>query len=314
MVHLGRDPSWESNLSMCDARFQRTVRRPAAVKGFGYFSGRDVRVEFRPAPVYAGVTFVRSDLRTAACVPVSPALRVDVPRRTTLAYDGVRVEMVEHVLAALAGMRIDNCDVWVTAAEMPCRDGSARAFVEALDAAGCVEQDAPVRQIRVTAPVRVGDRRNWIEARPPVAGATDKLSVSFDLDYGRHTAIGRQTARVVVSPESFRSELAPCRTFLLEEDAQAMVAQGLGGRVTTQHLLIFGPAGPIDNSLRFDNECARHKVLDVVGDLALTGCEILADVVAYRSGHKLHAELAQRLLEHAAIDQESETSETRLCA
>ena len=275
---------------MSGPRCQRTVRTPVAVEGFGYFSGQDVRVEFRPAPAGAGVTFVRGDLSPATRVPVSPALRLDVPRRTTLQWQTARVEMVEHVLAALAGLQIDNCEVWVNAAEMPGCDGSALAFVRALDAAGAVEQAAPVRQIRVKRRVRVGDEQSWIEAS---ASHGEGLSVAFDLDYRTHAAIGRQTIRLDVHPATFRTELAPCRTFLEEETARAMVAQGVGRRVTPQNLLIFGPDGPIDNQLRFDNECVRHKVLDVVGDLALTGCEVVAHVEAYRSGHRLHAELAK---------------------
>ena len=292
-------------------RCQRTVRKPVAVEGFGYFSGRDIRVEFRPAQAGSGVTFIRGDLNPAARVPVSPALRLDVPRRTTLAWRGVRVEMVEHVLAALAGVGIDNCDVWVDAAEMPACDGSALAFVEALDAVGAMEQAAPVQQIRVQRRIRVGDERNWIEAAPARGGG---LSVSFDLDYSSHPAIGRQTIRLNVHGESFRSELAPCRTFLEEEAARAMLAHGVGQRVTPKNLLIFGPQGPIDNTLRFENECVRHKVLDVLGDLALTGCEIVADVVAFRSGHRLHAELAQRLMEQNGIVRDDMLRETRLCA
>jgi UDP-3-O-acyl N-acetylglucosamine deacetylase len=296
---------------MSATRRQRTVRQRVSVKGFGYFSGRDVRVEFRPAPIGSGVTFVRGDLSPAIRVPVSPALRIDVPRRTTLEWRGVRVEMVEHVLAALAGLAIDNCDVWVDAPEMPGCDGSAVAFVEALDEVGAVEQPAEVRQIRVQRRIRVGSEQSWIEARPARNGG---LTVSFDLDYSSYAAIGRQTIRLDVHPETFRSELAPCRTFLPEEAAREMVRQGLGRRVGPQNLLIFGPKGPIDNCLRFDNECVRHKVLDVVGDLALTGCEVVAEIVAVRSGHRLHAELAQRMLEQAGNKHESENEARRLCA
>jgi len=292
-------------------RCQRTVRKPVAVEGFGYFSGRDVRVEFRPAAASSGVTFIRGDLSPAVRVPVSPALRLDVPRRTSLEWRGVRVEMVEHVLAALAGLQIDNCDVWVSAPEMPGCDGSALAFVEALDAAGVVDQGARVRQIRLKRRIRVGDERNWIEASPSRDGV---LSVAFDLDFSDQAAIGRQMIRLNVDPATFRAELAPCRTFLEEEAARAMVAQGLGRRVTTQNLLIFGPDGPIENTLRFDDECVRHKVLDVVGDLALTGCEVLADVAAFRSGHRLHAELAKRLMEQAGITGGDVTLERRLSA
>jgi UDP-3-O-[3-hydroxymyristoyl] N-acetylglucosamine deacetylase len=296
---------------MSVARCQRTLCRSVAVDGFGYFSGRDIRVEFRPARTNAGIVFVRRDLGVTARVPVSPALRIDVPRRTTLEWRGVRVEMVEHILAALAGLRIDNCEIWVDAPEMPGCDGSAQAFVEALDSAGIVDSDEPVRQIRVAEAVRVGNDANWIEARPCRG---NRLSVSFDLDYGTHPAIGRQTFALDVNPDSFRSELAPCRTFIPEEVAHAMVEQGLGLRVTSQNLLIFGPSGPIDNTLRFADECVRHKVLDVVGDLALTGCDVVADIVAYRSGHRLHAELAQHLLERAGITNQQDRAPARRVA
>ncbi|MEX0612356.1 MAG: UDP-3-O-acyl-N-acetylglucosamine deacetylase [Pirellulales bacterium] len=281
---------------MSVARRQCTLDRPVSVTGFGYFSGRDVQVEFWPAAENSGITFVRHDIGPAARVPALAALRVDAPRRTNLELNGIRVEMVEHVLAALAGLRVDNCEVWVDAPEMPGCDGSAQAFVEAIDAAGIIEQRSAVRQILVDTTVRVGGNDRWIEAQPPRSAG---LSITFDLDYGAHTAIGRQTYAIDLTPGSFRRELASCRTFIQDEVAQAMLAEGRGQRVTPRDLLIFGAHGPIDNTLRFPDECVRHKLLDVVGDLALTGCEIVGHVVAYRCGHQLHAELAKRLLERA---------------
>jgi UDP-3-O-[3-hydroxymyristoyl] N-acetylglucosamine deacetylase len=286
---------------MSIARRQRTLVRPVSVTGFGYFSGRDIRVEFWPATENAGITFVRHDISAAARVPASASLRMNVPRRTTLELNGVRVEMVEHVLAALAGMRIDNCEVWVDAAEMPGCDGSAKTFVEAIDAAGAIEQRAPVRQIAVGQSIRVGDENNWIEAQPYRSAG---LSISFDLDFGDQSAIGRQMFALDITPDTFRSELAPCRTFIPEEVAQGILSQGVGKRVSTSDLLIFGPNGPIGNSLRFPDECVRHKMLDVVGDLALTGCEVVGHIVAHRSGHALHVELARRLLAQAQIPEQ----------
>jgi UDP-3-O-[3-hydroxymyristoyl] N-acetylglucosamine deacetylase len=148
--------------------------------------------------------------------------------------------------------------------------------------------------------VRVGDSQRWIEAQPPRSAG---LSISFDLDYSSCKSIGRQTYAVDLTPDAFRREIASCRTFITEDVAQAMLAEGRGTRVTPQDLLIFGPHGPVDNSLRFADECARHKLLDVVGDLALTGCEIIGHVVACHSGHQLHVELAKRLLEQADVNQ-----------
>ena len=178
---------------MSVARRQRTLARPVSVTGFGYFSGRDVQVEFWPAAENAGITFVRHDIGPAARVPARAALRIDMPRRTTLELNGIRVEMVEHVLAALAGLRVDNCEVWVDAPEMPGCDGSAQAFVEAIDAAGIVEQRSPVRQI-VVRQTRARRRRANAGSKPSRRAAPG-LSVSFDLDYGAQPAIGRQTLR-----------------------------------------------------------------------------------------------------------------------
>jgi UDP-3-O-acyl-N-acetylglucosamine deacetylase len=194
----------------------------------------------------------------------------------------------------LTGLQIDNCLVVVNAEEMPGCDGSASAFVAALDAAGLVQQDAPVVQLIVDRPLRLGSDKCWIEARPP---KREGLSVEFVLDYGPETPIGRQKFSIDVSPDSFRRSLASCRTFLLEDEARLLNAQGLGRRVTPRDLLIFGPDGPVGNSLRFPDECARHKVLDVVGDLALAGCEIFGQIVAYRSGHQRNAQLVQAMLD-----------------
>jgi UDP-3-O-acyl N-acetylglucosamine deacetylase len=285
---------------MSVARRQRTLARPVSITGFGYFSGLDARLEFWPAAEDFGITFVRHDIGPAARVPAQVAHRIDMARRTTLEFGGVRVEMVEHVLAALAGLGVDNCEVWVDAQEMPGCDGSAAAFVEAIDSAGTIDQRRAVRQIVVDERVRVGNDEQWIEAQP---ARTAGLSVAFELDYGPGTAIGRQVYAIDVTPDSFRRELAACRTFIPQEAAQAMLAQGLGHRVTPRDLLIFGPHGPIGNELRFADECVRHKLLDVIGDLALTGCEIIGHIVAYRCGHQLHAELARRLLEQAAPGQ-----------
>ncbi|MEQ8838899.1 MAG: UDP-3-O-acyl-N-acetylglucosamine deacetylase, partial [Lacipirellulaceae bacterium] len=279
------------------ARCQNTIARPVVVSGFGYWSGEDIDVEFRPAPQNCGLNFLRRDIGPHARIPVRPDLRVEVPRRTNLEWGEVRVEMVEHVLAALAGLQIDNCEIWVDAAEMPGCDGSALPFVESLQSAGIVAQPMPARQLNVTESVRVTDGDSWIEAHPSAEG---EFSIEFQLDYPHNPRIGRQSVHSVVTPESFQYELAPCRTFITESDAAQLTSQGMGTRVRTSDLLVFNEHGPIDNPLRFANECARHKALDVLGDLALTGCDITGNIVAYRSGHRLNAALAKLLLERFA--------------
>ncbi|MEX0938244.1 MAG: UDP-3-O-acyl-N-acetylglucosamine deacetylase [Pirellulales bacterium] len=282
-------------------RNQQTIGCPAAVQGFGYWSGRDVRVEFRPGPPDSGIVFYRSDVSSPAPIPATAANRIEIPRRTTVTARGVRVEMIEHAMAALAGLGIDNCQVWVDQEEMPGLDGSALPFVEALDRAKIISQDVPRRRLVIREVTRLGNDDVWIEARP---SRTPGLTVKFRLDYGSAGAIGRQSLELTVTPEVFRKQLAASRTFVLKEEADWLRQQGLGQRVTPADLLIFGPDGPIDNELRFPDECVRHKLLDVVGDLALSGCELWGHVIAHRSGHRLNAELVRVLLaEGELVDQ-----------
>ncbi len=278
---------------MLYSRLQRTISHAVAVSGYGFWSGKPVRVEFRPAHVGSGITFVRDDQGEYAKVPARVAYRQDVPRRSNLECNGVSVEMVEHISAALAGLQIDNCEIGVDAAEMPGCDGSSLAFVQALDSVGMTEQHETVRQLVITKPIRLEKGESWIEARPAI---NERFRAEFQLDYPDDPIIGQQSISLAVSPDSFRQELAPCRTFVLEREADAMIRQGLGTHVTPQDLLLFGKYGPVENRLRFNNECARHKALDMIGDLALSGFEIIGQVIAYRSSHQLNAALTRELL------------------
>jgi UDP-3-O-[3-hydroxymyristoyl] N-acetylglucosamine deacetylase len=282
---------------MMSGRVQQSIVGRAQVAGFGYWSGQDVRIEFRPAAIGAGITFVRADLGPTARIPATIEHRVDCPRRTNLRRGAASVEMVEHVLAALAGLGVDNCEVWTDQAEMPGCDGSAAPFVDALLRARIVPQGAPAPTLEVTETLTIGSDDCWIEARPAERG---ELHIEYQLDYPRSPAIGRQVARATISPEVFRRELSTCRTFVLEHEADEMVSQGLGLRVTTRDLLVFNEHGPVNARLRYPNECARHKALDVLGDLALTGARVVGRFVAHRSGHRLHADLARQMLERFA--------------
>jgi UDP-3-O-acyl N-acetylglucosamine deacetylase len=279
-------------------RNQRTLAAPAAVEGFGYWHGTDIRVEFRPAKVHTGVVFVRRDLDGCPRIPANISCRVEQPRRISLRKGTVGVEMIEHVMAALAGLQIDNCEVWVDGHEMPGCDGSSAPFVEALDAAGVVEQ-GPVKSRRVVRRVlRLGSADSWIEARPPRSGET---VLSYHLDYGPDSPIARQTFEIAPTPDVFRTQLAPCRTFMLKAEADWLLAQGLGRRVGYGDLLVIGDDGPIQNRLRFPDECVRHKLLDMLGDLALAGCDLVGRFHAYRAGHRLNAEIVRALLRETEV-------------
>ena len=202
--------------------------------------------------------------------------------------------MTEHVLAALAGMRVDNCIVQIDAPECPGCDGSSRAFVEAFEQAGMVEQDRMRQVLELESSVVIRDGDAALAANP---GATGALTLAYHLDYGPDAPIQAHSYCVGLSPEIFKQELASSRTFVTETEADALRAAGIGLRTTAADLLIFGRQGPIGNSLRFPDECARHKVLDLLGDLALLGFDLEGLVVAHRSGHQTNHALARRLME-----------------
>jgi UDP-3-O-acyl N-acetylglucosamine deacetylase len=279
-------------------RSQQTIAGAASVSGFGYWSGEDVTVEFRPALPNSGIVFVRHDLAEPKRIPARVEHRIEIPRRTTLVAEGATVEMVEHVLAALAGLAIDNCEVWVDRPEMPGCDGSSLPFVEAILAAGMCEQHEPRAWLAVTEAVRVGDENCWIEARP---NSGSGLAIKYRLDYGSGNPIGRQTLHYQHRREAFAEQLAPARTFLLQEEAEWLRQQGLGTRVTCQDVIVFDDEGPRDNELRFEDECVRHKTLDLIGDLALAGCDLNASIIACRTGHRLNAELVRVLLSEGQV-------------
>lgn len=272
---------------------QRTIARPARVDGIGYWSGRSVRVEFHPAPAGSGLAFVRTDLPDQPRIPATVAHRTEADRRTNLCEGSATVDMVEHVLAALAGLGIDNCEIRVNEPEMPGGDGSSLAFVQAIQAAGFVDQNAPRRPVIIRQTVRLEDGPCWIEARPSPDCQT---ILDYELDFGPGNAIGHQKLSVALQPAVFAEEIAPARTFLLRHEAEAIQSRGLALWASAKDLLVFGDEGPIDNVLRFPDECVRHKLLDLVGDLALAGCRLVGHFVAHRSGHRLNAALVRAVL------------------
>lgn len=286
---MAQDVKWHSY------RCQRTVARPAEVEGIGYLTGADVRLRFVPAPPDTGVVFVRTDLEPPAHLPARIGNVTGTERRTTLGRAPAQVGLVEHVLAALAGLRIDNCFVEVDAPEPPGLDGSAQQFVSILQRAGAEPQAARRAVWAVRTPVLISRQGASLALHP---AEDDRLKVSYFLDYGMGSPIGRQFHSEVITPEHFANHLAPCRTFLLESEAAELRRQGLGTRTTPSDLLVFGPRGPIHNRLRFANEPARHKVLDIIGDLSLLGHDLSGHVVAYRSGHCLNAALVRALNLH----------------
>ena len=281
-------------------RPQTTIAAPVTVSGFGFWSGLDVSLKFQPADENTGIVFERTDLPGGPRVEAKIVNRVSGPRRTTLVKDGCSVEMVEHVLSALAGLKIDNCKILVDRAEMPGMDGSSLPFVEALRTAGTIQQDAVRRVTRVTEAVRVGNAHSWIQIEP---SQSDRYELCYQLDYPTCATVGQQTFTSALNVDRYRLSIAPARTFVLESEAEQLRRQGLGARVTYRDILIFNDQGPIENQLRFDDECARHKVLDMVGDFSLIGTDIIGKFTAFKSGHRLNSQVVLELLRQRGSEQ-----------
>jgi UDP-3-O-acyl N-acetylglucosamine deacetylase len=275
-------------------RAQRTIGRTVEVRGTGFLTGATVRLRFLPAPPGNGIVFLRSDLKHRPTILARVDQVTGTARRTTLGRPPAEIGLVEHVLAALAGLRIDNCIVEVDAPEPPGVDGSSLAFVQALMRSGvvCQTEDRPIYTVTRRLVATAG------KATLAIHPAEDlSLTLSYFLDYGYPSPIGRQVHTEVLTPGNFIRRIAPCRTFLLETEADELRKQGIGSRTTTADLLVFGARGVVGNKLRFANEPARHKILDMVGDLALLGVDLVGHVVACRSGHPLNVELTRVLFQ-----------------
>ncbi len=273
-------------------RHQRTLAAPAEVRGVGFVTGAKSRVRFVPAAADTGLVFVRTDLPYRPLTPARPDRVTSTARRTTLGTLETGVTLVEHVLAALSGLRVDNCVIELDAAEPPGLDGSAKGFTDALADAGVVLQSARRPVWAPREPVVVAQNGATIALHPLPAGET---RATYLLDYGAGASIPRQSFTMTVTPEAFARDVADSRTFLLEHESHALRRAGIGRHLTPAELLVFGTNGVIGNRVRYADEPARHKVLDIVGDLALCGFDIAGHVVAYRSGHALNVMLAQEL-------------------
>jgi len=279
-------------------RNQNTIAESVTLTGFGFWTGKDVTIQFRPAPPNSGIVFVRSDIFGHPQIPARVCNREEKPRQTSLVVRGARVDMVEHVLAALYGLQIDNCEIWTDQPEMPGFDGSSQVFVAALDEAGIVTQSAkrPVRV--VTRAFHIGNKNSYIVVTTNRRGVCE---FQYTLIPEANYPIQTQRCQIEVTPETFREELARTRTFIAKHEADVLLAQGLCQRVTPQNVLVLTQEGPLENSFLYENECARHKTLDMVGDFALLGCDLVGTFESFRGGHSLNAECVRQLLEKTML-------------
>ena len=212
--------------------------------------------------------------------------------RTNMVCGDAKFQMIEHLMAALVAMEIDNCIVEIDGEEFPSLDGSSLAFSEALSCAGLIIQAKPRKTLVIDRRYRVGTPDGWVEAAPPRMGES---FYKYELHYEAEPAIADQTFALDLTPDRFMRDVASARTFVTVQQADKIRSSGLASHVTNRDLLVIGPDGPIDNEFRFENECARHKTLDLIGDLALAGVDLVGRFTSYRGGHTLNGAMASLL-------------------
>jgi UDP-3-O-[3-hydroxymyristoyl] N-acetylglucosamine deacetylase len=291
-------------LAQSDATFgwrQRTLKTAIDCVGVGVHSGKRVNLTIRPAAADHGIIFHRIDLDRDIKARFDKV--TDTRLCTVLGDDDVRIGTVEHLMAALSALGIDNARIDLDGPEIPILDGSAAPFVFLLDCAGAVEQDAARQVIEIHRPVRVAQGEGWAELRPlgPVARATQPvLEMDLSIDFAA-SAIGRQSASLRLTPDNFRHEIAAARTFTQAMEVEQLQAAGLARGGSLDNAIVVDGATILNpGGLRMENEFASHKLLDAVGDLALAGARLHGRFVAYRSGHGLNNRLLRALFADAA--------------
>ena len=261
---------------------QHTIRKAVGIEGVGLHSGKVARVTLSPAPADAGIAFrVRS---TGERIPARAESVVNAHYATTVGVNGTRIQTVEHLMAAVSGLGIDNLDIEVDGPEIPALDGSAKPFVALLALAGRVQQSARIRPLTLPCALRVGSSGRWMQIIP---SETFRITYTLDND---HPAIGTQVLTWTPSERSFVEEFAPARTYGFLKDLGLMRKNGLARGGSLDNAIVLGNRGAL-NGLRYRDEFVRHKMLDLVGDLALLGRPIRAHVIARNGGHALNIEL-----------------------
>src|SRR5437867_8174152 len=269
---------------------QRTLRRHVSCYGIGLHSGNKVRLTLRPAPADYGIRFRRTDLGDHE-VPATVHHLAGIQLATGLASNEVAVETVEHLLAALVSVGIDNVLIELNSPEVPIMDGSAAPFIYLIHEAGIRRLQAPRKYLKIVRPIAIsrGDKR--IALYP-----SDHFKVTYSISYD-HPLLRHQSRTLRITEDSFVDEIAPARTFTFLKDVEMLRQNGLALGGSLENAIVLGETGILNNALRFEDEFVRHKILDAIGDLALVGYPVVGHLVAHRAGHALHTEFAAKILE-----------------
>ena len=271
---------------------QRTIRRSISCAGIGLHSGNKVTLSLKPAPADFGIRFRRTDLGGME-IPATVEHLAAINYATGLARNTASVDTVEHLLSALVSLGVDNVVIELSQPEVPIMEGSAAPFVYLIHEAGVKRLAAPRRYLKVLRPIAVsrGDKRIAVY---PSEHFKVTYSIAFD-----HPLLRHQSRTMRISEEVFVEDIAPARTFGFLKEVEMLRQQGLALGGSLENAIVIGDTGVLNNALRFEDEFVRHKILDVIGDLALVGHPIIGHVVAHRGGHALHTAFAAQVLQEA---------------
>jgi UDP-3-O-[3-hydroxymyristoyl] N-acetylglucosamine deacetylase len=269
---------------------QRTLRRQVSCAGIGLHSGNKVTLTLRPAPANSGIRFRRTDLGGLE-IEATISNLAGIQYATGLAQKEGSVETVEHLLAALSSLGIDNAVVELNYAEVPIMDGSAAPFVYLIHEAGIRDLGVPRRFLRVRRPIELsrGDKR--IALYP-----SDHFKVTYSISYD-HPLLRHQARTMTINEAVFVEQIAPARTFTFLKEVELLRQHGFALGGSLENAVVIGETGVLNHPLRFDDEFVRHKILDAIGDLALVGLPVIGHLVAHRGGHGLHTAFAAKILE-----------------
>lgn len=275
-------------------RNQRTLQRSISISGLGVHTGEEVTMQFCPAPEGTGIIFQRTDLPGKPKVPATIATVCDTSRSTTIGIGNVRIHTVEHVLAALKAFDIDNLLIEVSNLEPPIGNGSSDTFVEMIQKAGIDDQKAKLPIVRILEPIYWSEEEIHLVALP-----YDGYRISYTLNYPDSKVLQAQFHSSLVNSENFCRDIAPCRTFSRYEEVAALMDRGLikGGSLDNA-VIIKGDVVFSKDGLYFPDEMARHKVLDLIGDLSLVSIPFHAHIIAIRSGHASNHQLAKKISQY----------------
>ncbi|MGA8807431.1 MAG: UDP-3-O-acyl-N-acetylglucosamine deacetylase [Thermoanaerobaculia bacterium] len=274
---------------------RKTINTKVSISGIGLHSGIYTKVELHPAHAGSGITFVRADLGLR--IPALQASTTALDHATTVGRDDVSVGTVEHLLSALMACGITDLDIHINGPEVPIIDGSAVPFMHLIDAAGVRELASDIRVLRITEPIEVVDGNKSIRITP-----SNRLVIKYKIDFS-HPTIGKQALQFDLQHDNFLRKIAPARTFGFKHEVEKLRAAGLARGGSVENCIVLDDSGVMNGPLRFRDEFVRHKILDLVGDLALIGRPMVGEITAYKAGHALHSRFVEQILRAAEAEE-----------